>query len=250
MAASSYSTKQLWRNVKLRPEPPGTSTFCILPNVPKISSKCSLVILRVSFVTEMRLGGGVGERVRRFTGDRDRFRRSGDRLRDRSGEPPRRRSVEPPLRRGDGDLLRWGERRLTGDRLRRPPRRGDGDRFCRDHDGDRRLRGDGERRRLAGDRRRGEGLRFRPRGDGLRRPPLRAPRSGERRLGERDCFRSLAPPRRLAGDRDEPDDDEELDEEEDDDEELELEESRRPPRFLGSRSRDLAILSLSLTKIC
>ena len=78
--------------------------------------------------------------------------------------------------------------------------------------------GEGERLRLGGERRLGEGDRLgrlekegdrrpRPRGDGERR---RRGDGDRRRLGDGERRRS--PPRRPAGERDEPDDDELLDE--------------------------------------
>ena len=90
-------------------------------------------MFRVSFVTEIRLGSGVGDLVldllftgdrdrlrlslpggdRRLTGDRDRLRIIGDRDRRRGGDPPRR-TGDLDRRLGDIDLL--GLRLNDGDR--------------------------------------------------------------------------------------------------------------------------------------
>jgi len=206
---------------------------------------CSFVIFRVSFVTEIRLGSGVGDRVLDllFIGDRDRRllsrpggdrRLTGDRDRLRIGDRDRRRGGDPPRLAGDLDR-RLGDIDLLGLRL---------------NDGDRRLLGDGDRR--LGDLRLGDGLlRPRPRGDGLLRPPL--PRGdGEFLLLTGDLRRSppRSPPlRRSTGDREEPDDDDELDDEDEDEEELELEldESRRPRPF-RSRDLDLGMISVRQSK--
>jgi len=94
---------------------------------------CSFVMFRVSFVTEIRFGSGVGDLVldllftgdrdrlrlsrpggdRRLTGDRDRLRIIGDRDRRRGGDPPRR-TGDLDRRLGDIDLL--GLRLNDGDR--------------------------------------------------------------------------------------------------------------------------------------
>jgi len=202
-------------------------------------------MFRVSFVTEILFGSGVGDLVldRLLTGDRDRLRLSrpggdlrltGDRDRLRIiGDRDLRRGGDPPRRGGDLDR-RLGDIDLLGLRL---------------NDGDRRLLGDGDRR--LGDLRLGDGLlRPRPRGDGLLRPPL--PRGDGDRLLTGDLRRSppRSPPlRRSTGDLEEPDDDDELDDEDDDEDELELEleESRRPRPF-RSRDLDLGMISVRQSK--
>ena len=95
---------------------------------------CSFVIFLVNFVTEIRLGSGVGDLVLdlRFIGDRDRRllsrpggdrRLTGDRDRLRIGDRDRRRGGDPPRLTGDRDR-RLGDIDLLGLRL---------------NDGDRRL---------------------------------------------------------------------------------------------------------------